>query len=185
MSDPDPRRYVSDSARHGLSEPKKMGKGHGASNLPKTLPGARHPNYGKKFPAGWKGSLGPLGDPRSRVAKLVLKIERTELIPIYGVPQDIGVAGVMRETAQWRALARTTLMNIGIDKSATARKAAGLSRMATSKESELRQLVGKVTAWSPTSGRDIMALRARWQVDGTLKPTPVNPQRHNEGKATS
>jgi hypothetical protein len=106
---------------------------------------------------------------RSKLYKLALRIEREELIPQYGVPEPVGAAGLVREVACWKALARATLQTIGVDPASTPRKAAGMSKMAAAKESELTRLVGKVKAWQPASGQELLDWAERMKAGDTKK----------------
>jgi hypothetical protein len=123
--------------------------------------GPDHPGFGRKFPTGWSGTWGPIGDPRSKLFKLALKIERQELIPQYGRPDQIGAQGLMREAACWKALARMTLSTIGVNAASTPRKAASMTKMAKAIEGDLARLIGKVKSWQPASGQELMDYAAR------------------------
>ena len=162
---PEPKKINRPGFKSGEFEPHPSGlkfskKGRGAPPPPTNPTGKAHWNTGRTFKRDWRGGWGPIADPRSKLSKLVLRIESTELVPVYGRADDVGVRALMRETAQWKALARMTLSRIGVDKEATVRKASGMSRMASSKEAELSRLVGRVKEWRPTSGAELAALAA-------------------------
>jgi hypothetical protein len=111
-----PRR--SESARPNIHDqvPKILAKGKGPPLPPKNPRGREHWNFGRKLSRGWKGTPGPVGDPRSKAHKLALRIQREELIPQYGQPEGVGLETLMFEVAAYRALARLTLFRIGLVK---------------------------------------------------------------------
>jgi hypothetical protein len=165
MIEPDPdetdrRRFNAVRQTTRTHEPNFSKKGKGAPPPPLNPTGAAHWNYGRTLKRGWAGSYGPAGDPRSKLAKLIRRIEEEELIPLYGRPAELGAQTLLREVATWRGMARAMLNEIGLSKDASVRKAAGMSRMASSKEAELRTLMGKVKPWEPTRGADLIRLRA-------------------------
>jgi hypothetical protein len=131
--------------------------------------GPGHPKYGKKSPTSWRGGWGPLGDPRSKLSKLVRRIEAEELRPLYPQAGSVGAGGLLREVAEWKALSRMYLETIGIDKGSTPRKAASATKVAMSKEAELARLIGKVTEWRPTSGAELMLLAERMKQEEAAK----------------
>jgi hypothetical protein len=168
----DGRRSESSRQVTPESVPKILGKGQGAPRPPKRSPDSPHWNLGRTFRKPWAGGWGPLGDPRSKLYKLALRIEATELEPVYGRVDDVGVQNLMRECSQWKALARMMLSRIGIDKEATVRKASGMSRMGSSKEAELARLVGRRKPWEPQSGLELAAYQAAEEAKKKNTNTP-------------
>jgi hypothetical protein len=157
--------------------PKILAKGKGPPPPPKNPRGAAHWNYGRNLTRGWAGTPGPVGDPRSRAAKLARRIQREELVPQYGEPDGVGLETLMFEVAAYRALARLTLFRIGLDKDATSRNATRLSRMAAAKEQELAKISGLRKPWQPTSGLELAAsLEAERAKDRKKTPEDRRPR---------
>ena len=158
MSDSDPRRNESDASRHtevlsltflGTEKrlslhPLRRSRGNDWNEVSQGLGG---------------NSWGPPTDPRSRLGRLITRIIKEELEPLYGRPEKQALVSLMRETATWKGIARATLASLGMTKDATTRKAAIVRRrMGAAKELELSRIVGFHRPRQPQSAAELMAL---------------------------
>jgi hypothetical protein len=128
-------------------------------------------NSGMKLATGWKGSWGPPTDPRSRMGRLITRIIKEELEPLSGRPEGQALASLMRETATWKAIARSTLAQLGQSREMTTRRAASASRMGAAKEAELARVAGFHRPWQPTSAAELVAFREAEEAKEAKKKT--------------
>jgi hypothetical protein len=167
----EPRRTKAEPTLPRTSSPNFLPNHQGSpSRWPRGHPaGAAHPNTGRTFGKAWKGGWGVLGDPRSKIAKLARKIERTELAGLYNVEENPEARELLKEACEWRAIERMERSRLG-EPGASTRKASSASRVAAAKIVQLERLGVRVDALNrrPTSGAELIERAIR---DGLWRPS--------------
>ncbi len=114
---------------------------------------------GLKFPTTWKGTWGPLNDPRSKISRLARKIE-TELVEEHK-PRTPRQQRLLRRAAKLEALAEQTADTLGFDPKATKRSLTALERAADNKIAQVRASSNgqRERRMSPTPAELLVGLR--------------------------
>jgi hypothetical protein len=106
---------------------------------------------------GWAGTWGPMGDGRSKLARLARRIER-ELLEVYVAATPLA-ARLVRAAARLSAMSEMTLLGVGQDAKCTRRGASALSAAAEKQLARLEKIAKPRPAPDPLA--DYYAKKAK------------------------